>query len=221
MQDGGQFPGQIVRFGDAGIASQATAGWLGARGITHQEDPADLEAISRVRARCVGQHGFELHRQIRDSHGCWDKLEAACLRIVSERLFLRVIAKVQPIEIWSRSRAWVRDKRSTRDGVVAEETHDGMLLAEQLHQVGLEDHTDAMKQARCSMLADAELLTNPTVAAVSRHQKLGANRAPAPAFPFTDRGGDALLILLETDQFGPEAPIPPAPPGPRAPPPHH
>src|SRR5258708_12753691 len=73
-----------------------------------------------------------------------------------------------------------------------------------------------MKPARCSLLADAELLTNPTIAAVSRHQKLGANRARAPAFPFADRGGDTLLILLETDQFGPEAQIPPQPPRLRA-----
>ena len=76
-QDSGQLPGQIVRFGDTGIASQPAAGWLGARSISNQEDPADLEAISHERDRFVGQHGFELHRQIRDSHGCPDKLEAA------------------------------------------------------------------------------------------------------------------------------------------------
>ncbi len=205
MQDGGKFPGQIVRLGDTGIASQATAGRLGARSITHQEDLADLEAISHECDRFVGQHGFEQHRQIRDADRCSYELEAACLGIVGERLFLRVITHVQPEEVWSHRRACVRDKRSTRDGVVAEETHDGVSLAEQLHQVGLEDHTDAMKQAPCPMLADAELLTNPAVAAVSRHQKLGANRARALACPFTDRGRDTLLILLECHQFGPEA----------------
>src|SRR5207302_2992938 len=193
----------------------AAAGWLGARSIPNQEDPADLEAISHECDRFVGQHGFELHRQIRDSHSCPDKLEAACLWIGSRRLFLRIITHIQPKEIWSRRRACVRDKCSTREGVVAEETHDCVLLAEQLHQVSLEDHTDAMKQARCSMLADAELLTNPAVAAVSRHQKLGANRARAPACPFADRGVDALLILLKCHQFGPEAQIPPEPLGPR------
>jgi len=57
-------------------------------------------------------------------------------------------------------------------------------------------------------LADAELLAHPALAAVSRHQKLGANRACVPAGSFTNRGGDALPILLERHQFGPEAQIP-------------
>ena len=156
-----------MRFSDAGIASQTTAGWLGASRITHQEDPALLEAISHEFDRFVVQHGSELHRQVRDAHGCPNEREAACLWIVGERLFLRVIAHVQPKEIWARGRAWVRDKRSTRDLLVTEEAHDGIPLAEQLHQVGLEDHTDAMKQASCSMRADAELLADRAVTAVS------------------------------------------------------
>ena len=196
-----------MRFSDAGIASQTTAGWLGASRITHQQDPALLEAISHEFDRFVVQHGFELHRQVRDAHGCPNEREAACLWIVGERLFLRVIAHVQPKEIWARSRAWVRDKRSTRDLLVTEEAYDSIPLAEQLHQVGLEDHTDAMKQASCSMRADAELLADRAVTAVSGYQKLDTHCTRVPAGALADGGGDAIFILFEGHQFGPEAQI--------------
>src|SRR5947207_3802092 len=45
-QDGRELPGQVVRFSDASIASESTAGWLVASRITHQEDPDLLDAIS-------------------------------------------------------------------------------------------------------------------------------------------------------------------------------
>src|SRR5439155_12101908 len=114
----------------------------------------------------------------------------ACLWIVSERLFLRIIGHVEPKEIRSRRRAWVRDQCCIRDGVVSDETHDCVSLAEQLHQVSLEDHTYGRPQA-LSMLTYTKLLTDPAMAAVSSHQKLGANRACAGAFPLADRGHDA------------------------------
>ena len=66
------------------------------------------------------------------------------------------------------------------------------------------------------MLTYAKLLTDPAMAAVSSHQKLGANRACAGAFPLADRGHDAIFILLECHQFGPEAQIPSELFGPRS-----
>ena len=58
------------------------------------------------------------------------------------------------------------------------------------------------------MPTDAELLTDPAVTSVSRHQKPGANRACGGAFPLADRGCDASFILLESHQFGSKAQIP-------------
>src|SRR5581483_9886455 len=91
-----------------------------------------------------------------------------------------------------------------------------MPFAEQLHQVRLKNHADAMEQCALTMTTDAELLTNPAVGTVSRHQILCANRARAPAFPLADQGSDALFVLLETHQFSAEAQIPPEPLGMRA-----
>ena len=53
-QDGGQFPGQVVRLGDPSSASQTTGRWLRASRVPYQEDPALLEAISHEFTRLIG-----------------------------------------------------------------------------------------------------------------------------------------------------------------------
>ena len=57
------------------------------------------------------------------------------------------------------------------------------------------------------MRADAELLADRAVTAVSGYQKPGAHGTRVPAGALADGGGDAIFILFEGHQFGPEAQI--------------
>src|SRR5262249_45393967 len=109
-----------------------------------------------------------------------------------------------PKEIRSRRRAWIGNQRRIRDGVIRDKTHDGMSLAEQLHQVGLEDHADAMEQRAFSVPANTQQFPNATVCAVRCDQVLGANNTLVSTFPFAYRGCDTMLILREGDQFSPK-----------------
>jgi len=75
-------------------------------------------------------------------------------------------------------------------------------FAEQLHQVGLEDHTDRMGERARPVLGNAELGADRALATIGGHQIARADGACGAIAALADGGADARVVLIEGDQLG-------------------
>src|SRR5205814_1606570 len=194
VQDGGQFPGQVVRVLYAQVAAEPAGGRHDVRGVTDEEDPPVLEAF--------GHQGTDLPRFRRhddrvepgQAGGLPDELDdPAGGKVVRSFVRLAGYGELPP--------AAVAGQQSTT-GEPFDQADLDAAAPDRPGQVRLEQHAVAVAEDAGPVAADAEPLAYRTVRTVAGHQVRGADRTLLPGVDRTQQRAHAVGVLFEPDEPG-------------------